>query len=403
MSRAFRIVSTSGRTRTFTSAAAAFATAITGGYYFYSADDDCNTITTDNFNVEPDLKYPNQEVGISSSSPALFKSVVQNLYRHHPHTLTTTQCDSASIISKWSPPPPTKGKELFASSSDNLIDDNEGLKNYPNLSRLGPHSYLRKYLTPEVYLQLKDVTTKSGVTLEHVIQSGVSLPWGSSPDRIGVFAGDEECYTVFAPLLLPIIRDFHAMKARPGSSRIAGFGAERRLRRSSTNLNPQDVLSQELDPKGEYVLYSRMRVSRSISGFQFGPVISRHKRRVVEELCKSCFEDWKHSGDPVFEKSTYTSVLDMTNEEYNDLTQRHLIFLQPSEYKLTAGLGRDWPDGRGLFLNNPDLPEIQVWCNHQDHLRIISMSRGGDLLAVFTRLSQTIRALERSLQTRGFR
>jgi hypothetical protein len=54
-------------------------------------------------------------------------------------------------------------------------NDNEGLNNYPNLSRLGPHSYLRKYLTPEVYLELKDKKTSTGKKLHSSIYSYVVL------------------------------------------------------------------------------------------------------------------------------------------------------------------------------------------------------------------------------------
>lgn len=74
---------------------------------------------------------------------------------------------------------------------------------FPDLSRFGSHSYLKRYLTPEVYAQLKDKTTSNGVTLEDLIQSGVTLPWGARPPRgTGVYAGDAESYDVFADILV---------------------------------------------------------------------------------------------------------------------------------------------------------------------------------------------------------
>jgi hypothetical protein len=49
-----------------------------------------------------------------------------------------------------------------------------------------------------------------------------------------------------------------------------------------------------------------------------------------------------------------------------------------------AGGYRDWPSGRGIFFN--DDKTFLVWVNEEDHLRIISMQKGGDLGAIYTRL-----------------
>lgn len=51
-----------------------------------------------------------------------------------------------------------------------------------------------------------------------------------------------------------------------------------------------------------------------------------------------------------------------------------------------AGGYRDWPSGRGIFHNNDKT--FLVWVCEEDHMRIISMQRGGDVSAVFTRLVQ---------------
>ena len=45
---------------------------------------------------------------------------------------------------------------------------------------------------------------------------------------------------------------------------------------------------------------------------------------------------------------------------------------------------RFWPDGRGIFHN--DNKTFLVWVNEEDHLRIISMQKGGDLLTIYKRL-----------------
>ena len=49
-----------------------------------------------------------------------------------------------------------------------------------------------------------------------------------------------------------------------------------------------------------------------------------------------------------------------------------------------AGGYNDWPNGRGIFFNSNKT--FLVWCNEEDHLRLISMQKGGDLAAVYKRL-----------------
>lgn len=355
---------------------------------------------------------------------------------------------------------------------------------YPDFSRFGSRSYLRRYLTPEVYASLKDKKTKSGVTLEDIIRSGVSLPIGAAPPRgIGVYAGDEESYNVFSELLVPLIEDYHhyhfvETKSSTGTSNNNLNGKDEnnnrlnnsnndnntvveplvptktmvssssvvvpnrritKLRRQFTNLNPNYVLQQKLDPTGDYILKTRMRVARSIKGFPFSPVISREQRRELEQLFKDCVdEDWNNinnndideggvdDDDEIFKNynnngglrgGTYLRVMDTTNDQHDDLITRHILFHDPDELNISAGIGRDWPDGRGIYLSSDnangnnandivskirnDNPDLVMWLNKEDHLRIIATSNSGDLSAVFTRLSRALTQVEQSLHKRG--
>ncbi|VEU41449.1 unnamed protein product [Pseudo-nitzschia multistriata] len=370
---------------------------------------------------------------------------------------------------------------------------------FPDFSRFGSGSYLRRYLTPAVYASLRDKTTRHGVTLEDLIRSGVSLPWGARPPRgTGVYAGDEESYHVFADLLVPIVEDYHRYhfadkEAGVGIGRGSGSGSaststhsrktnnhqddddDRRvtavspamvledgpmygrnsrksgmmLRRQFTNLNKNAVLKQVLDPTGDYILQTRMRVARSIKGFPFSPVIGRAQRREVEALFREMAdEDWNSEcddhpgGDGLDEddddedfgfgfgtivnqhgglrNGKYLRVMDMTNEQHDDLIARHVLFHDPDEYNISVGIGRDWPDARGIYVNSSssnrnhngsgnhnttnhhhDTPDLMIWLNKEDHLRVIATSNGGDLLAVFGRLSEALTQIEQSLHKRG--
>mmetsp|Transcript_43330 Transcript_43330/g.48503 ORF Transcript_43330/g.48503 Transcript_43330/m.48503 type:complete len:611 (-) Transcript_43330:2282-4114(-) len=360
---------------------------------------------------------------------------------------------------------------------------------YPDFSRFGSRSYLRRYLTPEVYASLKGKKTKNNVTLEDIIRSGLSLPIGAAPPRgIGVYAGDEESYNVFSELLVPLIEDYHhyhfvetksstststsnnnlngkdendnrlnnsnnnndnntvvdplapATTMVSSSSSVAAPNRRiTKLRRQFTNLNPNYVLQQKLDPTGDYILKTRMRVARSIKGFPFSPVISREQRRELEQLFKDCVdEDWNNisnndideeggdDDDEIFKNynnngglrgGTYLRVMDTTNDQHDDLITRHILFHDPDELNISASIGRDWPDGRGIYLsgdnvngnnaihsadkNRNDNPGLVMWLNQEDHLRIIATSNSGDLSAVFTRLSRALTQVEQSLHKRG--
>ena len=261
------------------------------------------------------------------------------------------------------------------------VEEEDG---YPNFSRHGSRSLLKKYLTQEVYHQLKDRRTASGVTLEDIIRGGVSLPGGADPPRGvgGIYTGDAESYQTFAPLLDPMIQEHHMASYR------------RRLQRHHTNLNPQELLQQRLDPDGAYILFTRMRLARSVKGFRFAPCISRSERRQVECLVRECVKDLR--------TGKYVPVMEMSNSQHDDLIQRRILFPDPDDYSLSCGTHRDWPDARGIFCDKwDDTPSLMIWCNYEDHLAIISNAKGGDVQGVFATLSKTAWALETALQAQG--
>lgn len=50
---------------------------------------------------------------------------------------------------------------------------------------------------------------------------------------------------------------------------------------------------------------------------------------------------------------------------------------------LASGMARDWPDARGIWHN--DKKNFLVWINEEDHTRVISMQKGGNMKEVFER------------------
>ena len=56
----------------------------------------------------------------------------------------------------------------------------------------------------------------------------------------------------------------------------------------------------------------------------------------------------------------------------------------PCRFLRDAGGYRFWNKGRGIYHNKDNT--FLTWVNEEDHLRIISMQKGGNLGQVYTRL-----------------
>lgn len=229
-------------------------------------------------------------------------------------------------------------------------------------------SLLSKYLTPELFESLKELKTPNGFTLEQAINSGVvNLDSG-----IGVYAGDQDSYSIFAPLFDPIIEEYH------------GFGKEDKHK---SNLNPDDLQAPNPDPEGSYIVSTRIRVGRNVESMPLGPGISKEQRDEVESSVVEGLQTLE--GELAGE---YYPLLGMSKEIQNKLIKDHFLFKEGDRFLDAAGLNRNWPEGRGIYHNHDKT--FLVWVNEEDQLRIISMQKGGDIKEVFTRLVNAIRSIE---------
>ena len=239
--------------------------------------------------------------------------------------------------------------------------------NYPKLPKECT-SLLCKYLTPQVFDALKDKTTTNGFTLEQTINSGVK----NIDSGIGVYAGDEESYVTFSALFDPIIKEYH------------GFG---RADTHQSNLNPDDLHAPNPDPKGEYIVSTRIRVGRNVDAMPLGPAISKEQRDEVEARVVEGLSTLK--GELA---GSYTPLLGMSKEVQESLIKEHFLFKEGDRFLDAVGLNRNWPEGRGIYHNNDKT--FLVWVNEEDQLRIISMQQGGDIKEVFSRLVTAIKSIE---------
>ncbi|XP_048394455.1 creatine kinase B-type [Stegostoma tigrinum] len=265
------------------------------------------------------------------------------------------------------------------SNSHNLLKMKHSAKEeFPDLSQHNNH--MAKILTLETYSKLRDKQTSSGFTLDDAIQTGVDNPGHPYIMTVGCVAGDEESYMVFKDLFDPVIQDRH--------------GGYKPTDKHKTDLNHENLKGGD-DLDSNYVLSSRVRTGRSIRGFCLPPHCSRGERRAIEKLS----EEALGSLDGEF-NGKYYALKNMTDQEQQNLIDDHFLFDKPvSPLLLASGMARDWPDGRGIWHN--DNKTFLVWVNEEDHLRVISMQKGGNMREVFTRFCTGLTKIENVFKNNG--
>ncbi|GAA6087631.1 creatine kinase S-type, mitochondrial [Tachysurus ichikawai] len=259
-------------------------------------------------------------------------------------------------------------KKLYPASSD-----------YPDLRK--HNNCMASALTPAIYARLRDKVTPNNWTLDQCIQTGVDNPGHPFIKTVGMVAGDEESYEMFADLFNPVIKERHN-------------GYDPRTMKHPTDLDSSKITSGIFDDK--YVLSSRVRTGRSIRGLSLPPACSRAERREVERVTVQALSGLK--GDL---SGKYYSLTEMSEKEQQQLIDDHFLFDKPVSPLLTcAGMARDWPDARGIWHNNEKT--FLIWINEEDHTRVISMEKGGNMKRVFERFCRGLKEVERLIQERGW-
>ncbi|XP_054157116.1 arginine kinase-like isoform X1 [Oppia nitens] len=234
------------------------------------------------------------------------------------------------------------------------------------------HSLLKKYLSKDVFDQLKTRKTAMGATLLDVIQSGVE----NLDSGVGLYAPDAESYTLFKELFDPVIDDYHQ-----------GF--------KPTDKHPQSDFGDlstlvDVDPNNEFVVSTRVRCGRSLKGYPFNPCLTQGQYQEMEDKVKAQLSSM--DGEL---KGTYFPLTGMDKKTQQQLIDDHFLFKEGDRFLQAANACRYWPTGRGIYHN--DAKTFLVWVNEEDHLRIISMQKGGNLKEVFTRLVTAVKTIEQKI------
>uniref|UniRef100_A0A6I8RLK6 Creatine kinase U-type, mitochondrial n=1 Tax=Xenopus tropicalis TaxID=8364 RepID=A0A6I8RLK6_XENTR len=250
---------------------------------------------------------------------------------------------------------------------------------YPDLRK--HNNCMASNLTPAIYTKLCDKKTPAGFTVDQCIQTGVDNPGHPFIKTVGMVAGDEECYEVFADLFDPVIKERHN-------------GYDPRTMKHPTDLDASKIKGGFFDER--YVLSSRVRTGRSIRGLSLPPACTRAERREVEKVTADALNGLQ--GDL---SGHYYSLTQMTEKQQQQLIDDHFLFDKPVSPLLTAaGMARDWPDARGIWHNNEKT--FLIWINEEDHTRVISMEKGGNMKRVFERFCRGLKEVERLIQEKGW-
>uniref|UniRef100_A0A7N4V848 Creatine kinase S-type, mitochondrial n=1 Tax=Sarcophilus harrisii TaxID=9305 RepID=A0A7N4V848_SARHA len=215
---------------------------------------------------------------------------------------------------------------------------------YPDLRK--HNNCMAECLTPGIYARLRDKMTPNGYTLDQCIQTGVDNPGHPFIKTVGMVAGDEESYEVFAELFDPVIKLRHN-------------GYDPTVMKHHTDLDASKITHGQFDER--YVLSSRVRTGRSIRGLSLPPACSRAERREVENVAITALEGLK--GDLA---GKYYKLTEMTEQE-----QQQLIDVE----RLIKGRGWEfmWNERLGYVLTCPS--NLGTGLRAGVHVRIPKLSK----------------------------
>ncbi|XP_076282454.1 arginine kinase isoform X2 [Lasioglossum baleicum] len=244
---------------------------------------------------------------------------------------------------------------------------------YAEYEGIDSRSLLKKHLTRPIFDKLKTRTTAGGSTLMDVIQSGLKNP----DSHVGLYAPDQASYDVFADLFDPVIEEYHGDFTRENVHPELDWG-------SADDLG-------DLDPEGKYVISTRIRCARSVNGYPFNPTMTSADYQNLEKMVRDALATLE--GEL---KGTYYMLGAMDKQTQQQLIDDHFLFKEGDRFLEAANSNRFWPTGRGIYFN--EAKTFLVWCNEEDHMRLISMEKGGNLSSVYARLVGAVTEVGKKLK-----
>nr|TFG53148.1 MAG: arginine kinase [Hyphomicrobiales bacterium] len=237
------------------------------------------------------------------------------------------------------------------------------------IRKTNPGNLVARHFDETYFRALDD---PSRLRLMKIIASGIENP----DSRMGAYAMNAEDYEHFAPMLGPMIRDFHGI---PVDMDIA--------QKSDWDFGGMscDIAATESRLKDMSI---RVRVARNVSTFSLPGAMTKEERVALEHLATQAFAALRESSEfgGRYLSITPDSPDKINASEYHRRVEAHQMFkdMSADSYLNMAGISADWPYGRGMYLSQDE--DFLVWVGEEDHLRFIALQQGGNLNALFERL-----------------
>ncbi|XP_057303025.1 arginine kinase-like isoform X2 [Hydractinia symbiolongicarpus] len=270
---------------------------------------------------------------------------------------------------------------------DLILDDDLAQNKWPK--QLDEHktkekqSLMAQTVDQKLFNKLKQLKTeKAGWTIARAINTGVCYP----TSFMGCHAGDLESYSVYKELFHPVIEKYHKGYKLDGSMKHV------------TDMDVSKITIDLSESAKAKIISTRIRCARNIAAFPLNPGASKENRIAIADLMEKVFHDISSSDDPNLQDlgGTFYRHTTMTPEETQQLVDDHFLFRGKDKMQAASGYHQYWPEGRGIFCSKDKT--FLLWINEGDHLRIISMEKGGDVKRVFERLARGAKAIEEGLK-----
>ncbi len=225
-----------------------------------------------------------------------------------------------------------------------------------------PDNLMARHFDEDYYSGLDELSRKR---LDKIIFTGIKNP----NSNMGAYAMAPQDYDEFAPMLEPMIRDFHDIVEEEEIAQVHDWdtGAV------SCDLGAIDARLKDVS--------MRVRVARNVSTYPLPGAMSKEQRVSFENMLVEAFSNL--CENPAFGGKymsiTPDSPYKISEEEYQRRVDAHQMFKDMSSdpYLNAAGISADWPYGRGMYISEEE--DFLVWVGEEDHLRIMAMQVGGGI------------------------
>jgi hypothetical protein len=208
-------------------------------------------------------------------------------------------------------------------------------------------SLLKKNLNLEVWDRLHDKKTRLKGDFYSCIKPGIEHP----EDSVGLFACDEEAYSLYEPLFQPVIEELQAWSKHD---------------RHRGALEPSAFSQESLDREGHIVQSIRVRIARNFPDMPFPVNMTADQRQLSESRAVDLLADFQ---------GQYTTLRD--NEMVNQLAQNGIVLSRERKALQSTLAFKDWPLGRGVWVSKDQSSHIKV--NDRDHIRVVGHVKNGNI------------------------